>query len=150
MTRRYTGRLMEDRVTLIRFVHETLSSGGKSCCSLTGTEDNFTKGNMFYFQTEKEDRELFLHLSLFSLEIKREAARVAQRFSTAFSPRCDPGDPESSPTLVSLHGACFFLCLCLYLSLSLCVSHELKKKKKKKAELSSKVVVLFFFPAQSK
>ena len=34
----------------------------------------------------------------------------------AFSSGCDPGDPGSSPTSGSLHGACF--------SLSLCVSHE--------------------------
>ena len=39
---------------------------------------------------------------------------VAQRFSTAFSLGCDPGDPGSSPMSVSLHGACFSsLCLCL-------------------------------------
>ena len=46
--------------------------------------------------------------------------RVAQWFSTAFSPGHDPGDPGSSPALGSLHGACFSLCLCL--CLSLCVS----------------------------
>ena len=34
----------------------------------------------------------------------------------------DPGDLGSSPTLGSLHGACFSLCLCLCLSLR--VSHE--------------------------
>ena len=42
-------------------------------------------------------------------------SRVAQRFSTAFSPGPDPGDLGSCPTLGSLHGAC--LCLCLFLSL---------------------------------
>ena len=41
------------------------------------------------------------------------AARVAQQFSTAFHLGCDPGDPGSSPTSGSLHGACFSLCLCL-------------------------------------
>ena len=41
------------------------------------------------------------------------AAWVAQQFSAAFSPGCDPGDLGSSPTLSSLHGACFSLCLCL-------------------------------------
>ena len=47
------------------------------------------------------------------------AARVAQQFSAAFSPGCDPGDPGSSPTSGSLHGAHFSLCLCLCLILSL-------------------------------
>ena len=32
------------------------------------------------------------------------AARVAQRFSAAFSPGCGPGDLGSSPTSGSLHG----------------------------------------------
>ena len=45
------------------------------------------------------------------------AARVAQRFSAAFSPGRDHGDPGSSPTLGSLHGTCFSLCLCLCLTL---------------------------------
>ena len=47
------------------------------------------------------------------------AARVAQQFSAAFGSGCDPGVPGSSPTLGSLHGACFSLCLCLCLSLFL-------------------------------
>ena len=42
---------------------------------------------------------------------------MAQRFSAAFSPGCDPGGPGSSPTLGSLHRACFSLYLCLCLSL---------------------------------
>ena len=65
---------------------------------------------------------------------------MARWFSAVFSPGCDLGDPGLSPTLGSLHGACFSLCLCLCLSLSLslsfslCVSHErmnkiLKKRK---------------------
>ena len=37
------------------------------------------------------------------------AAQVAQRFSAAFNPGRDPGDPGSSPTSGSLHGACFLL-----------------------------------------
>ena len=41
------------------------------------------------------------------------AAPVAQRFSAAFGPGPDPGDPGSSPTLGSLHGACFPLCASL-------------------------------------
>ena len=41
------------------------------------------------------------------------------------APGCDPGDPGSSPTSGSLHGACFSLCLCLCTSAPpLCVSHE--------------------------
>ena len=52
----------------------------------------------------------------------QRAARVAQRFSAAFSPGPDPGDLGSSPTSGSLHGACFSLCLCLCLSLSLSLS----------------------------
>ena len=40
----------------------------------------------------------------------------------AFGPGRDPGDPGSSSTLGFLHGAFFFLHLCL--CLSLCVSHE--------------------------
>ena len=49
------------------------------------------------------------------------AAPVAQWFSTACSPGCDPGDPGLSPISGSLHGAYFSLCLCLCLSLSVCL-----------------------------
>ena len=56
------------------------------------------------------------------LNKRSRTARVAQRFSAAFSPGCDPGDTGSNPTSGSLHGACFFLCLCLCLFLSLCLS----------------------------
>uniref|UniRef100_A0A8I3QHQ2 OFD1 centriole and centriolar satellite protein n=1 Tax=Canis lupus familiaris TaxID=9615 RepID=A0A8I3QHQ2_CANLF len=50
------------------------------------------------------------------------AALVAQQFSAACSPGCDPGDPGSSLRSGSLYEACFSLCLCLCLSLSpLCV-----------------------------
>ena len=63
--------------------------------------------------------------------------RVAHQLSTAFSPGCDHGVPGSSPTLGSLHGACYSLCLCLCLSLSLSVSHINKyfEKKKRKSIL---------------
>ena len=40
----------------------------------------------------------------------------------AFRLGCDPGVPGSSPMLGSLHGACFSLCQCLCLSLSVCLS----------------------------
>ena len=56
--------------------------------------------------------------TLIFFKILSRAALVAQRFSTAFGPEPDPGDLASSPTLGSLHGACFSLCLCLCLSLS--------------------------------
>ena len=36
------------------------------------------------------------------------AARVAQQFSTAFGPGCDPGAPGSSSTLGSLPGGLLF------------------------------------------
>ena len=49
------------------------------------------------------------------------AARVAQRFSTAFSQGLVLESRGSSPTSGSLHGACFSLCLCFCLSLS-CLS----------------------------
>ena len=39
----------------------------------------------------------------------------------AFGPRSDPGDLGSSPTPGSLHGACLSFCLCLHLSLFLCL-----------------------------
>ena len=39
------------------------------------------------------------------------AAWVTQRYSATFSLGRDPGDLESSPTLGSLHGACFSFCL---------------------------------------
>ena len=52
------------------------------------------------------------------------AAWVAQRFGTAFGPRCNLGAPGSSPTLGSLHGACSSLCLCLCLSLSLSLMNK--------------------------
>ena len=60
---------------------------------------------------------------LWHLNNLSRAAWVGQQFSTAVSPGRDPGDPGLSPTLGSLHGACFSLCLCLCLSLSsLCFS----------------------------
>ena len=52
------------------------------------------------------------------------AAPVAQRFGATFGLGCDPGDPGSSPTSGSLHGACFSLFLCLCLSLSLSVMNK--------------------------
>ena len=61
---------------------------------------------------------------------------VAQRFSAAFSPGRDSGDPGLSPTSSFLHGACFSLCLCLCLSLSLsfslCLSWIKQNKTKQK------------------
>ena len=51
------------------------------------------------------------------------AAQVAQWFSTAFSPGCDPGDPGWSPTLGSLQGACFSSA-CVSSSHSFCASYE--------------------------
>ena len=59
-------------------------------------------------------------------KLNRWPAQVAQQFSAACSPGPDPGDLGSSPTLGSLHGACFLLLplpvsLPLSLSLSLCV-----------------------------
>ena len=52
------------------------------------------------------------------------AARVAQRFSAAFSPGPEPGAPGWSPTSGSLQGACFSLCLCLCLSLSVAIMNK--------------------------
>ena len=49
------------------------------------------------------------------------AAQVAQWFGASFSPEPDPGDPGLGPMSGSLHGAYFFLCLGLCLSLSLSV-----------------------------
>ena len=54
----------------------------------------------------------------------REAAGVTQWFSTTFSSGCDPGDPGSSPTSGSLHGAYFSLCLCLCFSPSVSLMNE--------------------------
>ena len=50
--------------------------------------------------------------------------RVAQQFSTTFNPGRDLGDPGSSPTLGSQHGACFSLCLCLCLSFSVSLMNK--------------------------
>ena len=44
-----------------------------------------------------------------ALEPISRAALVAQRFSAAFGPGCDPGDPGSSPMSGSLCGVCFSL-----------------------------------------
>ena len=49
-------------------------------------------------------------------------ALAGQRFSAAFSSGRDPRVRGSSPTSGSMHGACFSLCPCLCLSLS--VLHE--------------------------
>ena len=85
---------------------------------------------------KKKKDYLFIHerhkktvLMLKNLNIRNKeygATQVAQQFNATFSSGCDPRDPGLSPTLGSLHGACFSLCLCLCLSLSLsvCVSHE--------------------------
>ena len=51
--------------------------------------------------------------------------------AAAFCPGHDPEDQGSSPTLGSLHGACFSLCLCLCLSLSLFLMNKLIKSLKK-------------------
>ena len=78
-----------------------------------------------FFVISKNYTLTYNHYELCNLNILMGAARVAQRFSAAFSPRCDPGDQGSSPMSGSLHGACFSLCLCcVSASLSLCVSHE--------------------------
>ena len=55
-----------------------------------------------------------------SMQIKAKGgdAWMVQQLSSAFGPGHDPGVPGSSPTLGSLHGACFSLCLCLCLCLS--------------------------------
>ena len=74
----------------------------------------------------------YLNLKVYKYQNNKKiwtrAAQVAQQFSADFSTGCDPGDPGSSPTWGSLHGAGFSLCLCLCLSLSLslslCVSQE--------------------------
>ena len=57
-----------------------------------------------------------------SLSVPSWAAQVAQWFSAAFSPGPDPGVLGLSPASGSLHEACFSLCLCFCLSLS--VYHE--------------------------
>ena len=62
---------------------------------------------------------LYLIVTKDPSKVNTWAALVAQRFSTAYSSGRDPGDPGSSPTSGSLHGALFSLCLCLCLSLSL-------------------------------
>ena len=70
----------------------------------------------------------FLNISEFKKKNFR-AARVAQRFSTTFSPGCGPGDPGLSPTSGSLHGMeppSPSACVCA----SLCVSLMNKIKKK--------------------
>ena len=48
--------------------------------------------------------------------------RWFSNWTLAFGPGCDPRVPGSNPASASLQGACFSLCLCLYLSL--CLSHE--------------------------
>ena len=54
----------------------------------------------------------------FCFKISRNwAAPVAQQFSAACSPECDPGDPGSGPLWGSLYDARFSLCLSLSLSL---------------------------------
>ena len=56
------------------------------------------------------------------IKVQDRATQVAQRFSAAFSPKPDPGGLGLSPTLGSLHGACFSLYLSHSLSLSLSLS----------------------------
>ncbi|XP_077772133.1 cationic amino acid transporter 3-like isoform X3 [Canis aureus] len=64
--------------------------------------------------------------------VPARAVPVAQRFSTAFSPERDPGDPVSSPTLGSLHRAYFSLCVSAPLSLSVpLIINKIKSLKKK-------------------
>ena len=62
-----------------------------------------------------------LSVNLLRLTILRMPWGLSGRVS-AFSSECDPGVLGSSPTLGSPHGACFFLCLCLCLSVLLCLS----------------------------
>ena len=58
----------------------------------------------------------------FFLNVPSGAALVAQQFSAAFSPGCDPGDRELSPPSGSLDEAYFSLSLCLCLCLCLSIS----------------------------
>ena len=62
-------------------------------------------------------------------KVRERAARVAQWFSTVFSPGSDPGDLGSSPKSGPQHGTCFSLCLSLSLSFSRINKSNLKKKK---------------------
>ena len=59
-----------------------------------------------------------MHTHSFKLSLGEKSLRGSV-VSAVFSPGCDPGVPGSSPTSGSLHGACFFLPLCLCLSLSI-------------------------------
>ena len=70
----------------------------------------------------KKEQERQIKKQIVNYKEQTREARVAQWFSTAFSPGPDPGDLGSSPTSSSLHGACFFHCLWLCLTLSLCLS----------------------------
>ena len=54
--------------------------------------------------------------------VSRGAAQVALRFGAAFSPDCDPGDPELSPTSGSLHSLLLPQPVSLPLTLSVAVS----------------------------
>ena len=69
---------------------------------------------------------------------------MAQGFSAPFSPGCDPEDPGWSPTLGSLHGACF-----VSASLSLCLSwiHKIKslRKIKNKNKQNKQLSISVFF-----
>ena len=58
---------------------------------------------------------------------------MALQLRSASSPGCDPGDPGSSPTLGSLHEACFSLLVSL--PLNICVSFVNNSTKSSKNKL---------------
>ena len=63
------------------------------------------------FKTFTNRRENIYFSVPFVLNANEGDPWVAQWFSATFSLGCDPGDPGSSPTLGSLHGAYFSLSL---------------------------------------
>ena len=82
----------------------------------------FFKYLIYLFERERERERSgarSIQCKKLNLRVKKwRAAPVAQRFGATCSLGCDPGDPGSSRTSGSLHGACFSLCV----SASLCLS----------------------------
>ena len=99
-----------------------------NCCCIEKFYDQFNK-EFLNFQIKWKKMSV-THFISNAVQCSNKIEQTEQpRWPSGLAPPgCDPGDPGSSPTSSSLHGACFSLCLCLCLSLSFSLSLSIMNK----------------------